>query len=156
MIEQKTEKRTMTGHIDLKLTDKDGNVKQHISKSNTFTDVGDAHVADQLDATPGEAAMGWLAVGTSPSAFAVGSTALTKEIDRNALTAGYPEQGAAANDNDVKYKASWSAGDATDAITEAGIFNASSAGTMLAASTFPVINKGSTDTLSIVWTITVG
>ena len=156
MIEKKTERRTLVGRIKLELKDKDGNVIEQRTIKNTFTDVGDAHVADQLAATPGEATMGWLAVGTSSAAFAVGSTTLTKEIDRNALTAGYPEQGSGGNDNDIVYAASWAAGDATDAITEAGIFNSSSNGTMLAASTFPVINKGASDTLSIKWTVTCG
>ena len=55
------ERRTMSGHIKIELTDKDGNVKQKIDLCNTFTDVGDAHVADQLSVSPGEAAMGWMA-----------------------------------------------------------------------------------------------
>ena len=102
--------------------------------------------------------MGWMSIGTGSAAFAVSSTALTSEIDRNALSAGYPEQGAGANDNDVLYAGSWAAGDGTGAITEAGIFNSSvaDAGTMLAASTFSVVNKGASDTLSIKWTVTCG
>ena len=145
MIEKqiKKERRTMTGHIKIELTDKDGVTKTVVDKKNTFTDVGDAHVADQLSVSPGEAAMGWMAIGTSSVAFAVGSTTLTKELDRNALSGSYPEQGAGGNDNDVKYKAAWAAGDGTGAITEAGIFNSSvaDAGTLLAGSTFSVVNK---------------
>jgi len=159
MIEKeiKKERRTFTGRIKLELTDKDGNIKT-TRICNTFTDVGNAHVADQLDATPGEAAMGFMAVGTSAVAFAVGSTTLGSELDRNALSGSYPEQGTAADDNDVVYKSTWAAGDGTGAITEAGIFNSSvaDAGTMLAASTFSVMNKGSSDTLTIVWTVSCG
>ncbi len=146
----------MKGHIKIELFDKEGNVTQIIEKENTFMAVGDAHVADQLDATPAELAMGWMAVGTNTSAFTTASTTLGTEIDRNALAAGYPEQQAAAADNDVVYKATWAAGDATGALTEAGIFNSSSAGSMLAASTFSVINKGASDTLTVTWTVTVG
>ena len=157
MIESKsTEKTLMKGHIKIELFDKEGNVTQIIEKENTFMAVGDAHVADQLDATPAELAMGWMAVGTNTSAFTTASTTLGTEIDRNALAAGYPEQQAAAADNDVVYKATWAAGDATGALTEAGIFNSSSAGSMLAASTFSVINKGASDTLTVTWTVTVG
>jgi hypothetical protein len=141
----------MKGHIKIQL-----NGKTVVDKSNTFTAVGDAHVADQLAATPGEAAMGWMAVGTNNTAFTTASTTLTKELDRNALAAGYPEQGAGASDNDVIYKATWAAGDGTGAIQEAGIFNSSASGTMLAASTFPVINKGASDVLTITWTVTCG
>ncbi len=146
----------MKGYIKIELFDKDGNVKQIVEKENTFMAVGDAHVADQLAATPTEAAMGWMAVGSGDTPFTTSSTALTDEIDRNALSGGYPEQQSGGDDNDVVYKATWAAGDATGALTEAGIFNSSSAGTMLAASTFSVINKGASDTLTITWTVTVG
>lgn len=148
----------LKGHIKLELFDKDGNLKEKIEKHNTFTAVGDAHVADQLADTPGEAAMGYMSVGTGSTAFTTSSTVLNSEIDRNALASGYPEQGAGASDNDVVYKATWAAGDATGAITEAGIFNSSvvDAGTLLAASTFSVINKGASDTLTITWTVTCG
>ena len=43
----------------------------------------------------------------------------------------------------------------TTGITEAGIFNASTVGTMLCRTTFNVVNKGNDDTLQITWTITV-
>ena len=154
--ELKADKTLLKGRIRFEIKDENGNIKQIVEKDNTFMAVGDAHVADQLAATPGEAKMGWLAVGTGTTPFATSSTELNSEIDRNALAAGYPEQGAAGDDNDVKYKATWAAGDATGAITEAGIFNSSAAGTMLAASTFAVINKGASDTLTITWTVTCG
>ena len=149
-------RKKIAGHIKIELTDKDGKSKVVVDKHNTFTDAGDAHVADQLSVSPGEAAMGWMSVGTGSTAFAVGSTTLNSEIDRNALAGSYPEQGTAANDNVVTYKATWAAGDATGAIVEAGIFNSSGAGSMLAASTFSVINKGASDTLTITWTVTIG
>ena len=159
MIQQKeNDKALMKGRVKIELTDVDGNVKDSIEFDNTFMAVGDAHVADQLAATPGETAMGYMSVGTGDTAFTVSSTTLNSELDRNALAAGYPEQQAGAADNDVVYKAAWAAGDGTGAITEAGIFNSSvaDAGSMLAASTFSVINKGAADTLTITWTVTVG
>ncbi|MCK9578801.1 hypothetical protein M0R01_04960 [bacterium] len=154
--EKKSDTTLLKGKIRFELFDEKGNIKQVVEKDNTFMAVGDAHVADQLAATVHEAKMGWIAIGTSTTPFSAASTALTSELDRNALAAGYPEQGAAAADNDVLYKASWAAGDGTGAITEAGIFNSSADGTMLAASTFPVINKGASDTLTITWTVTCG
>lgn len=143
------------GKIKFKLTDKDGNVTEKVI-DNTFTSVGNIHVADQLAETPAEAAMGFMAIGSSDSAFTVGSTTLGDEIDRNALSAGYPEQRDPANDDEVVYKALWAAGDGTGAITEAGIFNSSSSGTMLCCSTFDVVNKGADDSLEITWQVTVG
>ncbi len=159
MIEtKKSEKTLMKGHVKIELFDKHGILKQIVEKDNTFMAVGDAHVADQLDVTPGEAAMGYMSVGTGSSAFTTASTTLNSEIDRNALNGSYPEQQSGGADNDVVYKAAWATGDGTGALTEAGIFNSSvaDAGSMLAASTFSVINKGASDTLTITWTVTVG
>lgn len=159
MINHKTsEQQLVEGKIKIELTDENGNIKEVYEKANTFMAVGDAHVADQLDATPSESAMGYMSIGTGASAFTTGSTTLNSELDRNALAAGYPEQQAGGADNDVVYKATWAAGDGTGAITEAGIFNSSvaDAGTMLAASTFSVINKGASDTLTITWTVSIG
>ena len=153
---EKKEGMPMKGHIKIELFDAQGNVKEKIEKHNTFMAVGDAHVADQLAATSGEAAMGWMAIGTGSTAFTTSSTTLNSALDRNALASGYPEQQGGASDNDVVYKATWAAGDGTGAIKEAGIFNSSIAGTMLAASTFSVINKGASDTLTITWTVSCG
>jgi len=154
--ETKQDITLLKGKIRFELLDEKGNVKQVVEKDNTFMAVGDAHVADQLAAVPNEAKMGWIAIGTGATPLTVSSTELNSEIDRNPLSAGYPEQGAGAADNDVIYKATWASGDGTGAITEAGIFNSSANGTILAGSTFPVINKGASDTLTITWTVTAG
>ena len=151
-----TSKFFLKGKVKIELLDKDGELKDFRLFENTFMSAGDAHVADQLDETPDEAAMGWMAIGTSATAKAVGDTALNTELDRNPLAANYPDQLAGADDNDVVYKATWAAGDGTGAITEAGIFNSSANGTLLAGATFSVINKGASDTLTITWTVTCG
>ena len=59
-----------------------------------------------------------------------------------------------ANDA-VQYVATFAAGTGTGAITEAGIFNDAVTGTMLCRTVFAVINKGSLDTLTITWKVTV-
>jgi hypothetical protein len=55
----------------------------------------------------------------------------------------------------VTYVATFPAGTGTGAVTEAGIFNASSSGTMLCRTVFPVVNKQSGDSMTITWTVTV-
>ena len=47
------------------------------------------------------------------------------------------------------------AGTGTGAITEAGIFNASTNGTMLCRTVFPVVTKQAGDTIAITWKVTV-
>ena len=92
-----------------------------------------------------------MAVGSGSAAAAIGNTALGTELNRIALTtAGGTVSGAT-----VQYDATWSDAIGALAIEEAGIFNANSAGTMLARTVFAIINKGTDDTVTISWTITV-
>jgi hypothetical protein len=144
----------MIGNLKVALRDEFGNLKALRELDNVFTDAGDAHVADQMQSTPAEAAMSHMAVGTVTTTLTAGDTTLGGETDRNALTSFV--QGTGANDNKVVYIGDWAAADATAALTEAGIFNSSTGGTMLCAQTFSVINKGAADTLQITWTVTFG
>ena len=97
------------------------------------------------------AEMSHMAIGSADTAAAAGNTALATELNRIALTT----DGGTVSNNTVQYDASWTSAAAAYAIKEAGIFNAASGGTMLARTTFAVINKGTDDTVSISWTITV-
>ena len=144
----------MIGSLKLALRDEFGCLKALREIDNVFTDLGDAHVADQMESSPGEAVMGYMAVGTVSTTLTAGDTDLGGETDRNALTSFL--QGAGGDDNKVVYIGDWAAGDATGALTEAGIFNHTATGTMLCAQTFSVINKGASDTLQITWTVTFG
>jgi len=140
------------GKLHIELRDKEGKLKDERHIYNVVCALGDAYVADCV--TDNSATyMGWMAVGTGADAGAT-PTALTTENDRNALTS--TTQGAGGDDNDVIYVGDWAAGDATAAITEAGIFDADTAGTMFVYSHFAVINKGAADTLQITWTVTMG
>jgi len=139
----------IAGRVDLVLRGPDGTVRDERHIPNTVTALGDAHVADQLS-DQGDSAMSHMAVGTgTPTA-----TALQTEIDRNALDS--TTQGTAGDDNDVIFVCTWAAGDGTGALTEAGIFNDASAGTMFVSSSFSAINKGAADSLEITWTVTFG
>jgi hypothetical protein len=141
----------LVGRVRVELFGPDGELKEARAVDNLVVDAGKAHIADRLSTTPGGAAMGWMAIGTGSTAPAAANTALGTEIDRNATTSITDAA------NVVTYLGNWAAGDGTNsAIAEAGIFNASSVGTMLARATFTAINKGASDTLAITWTVTVG
>ena len=140
------------GKVEIILRDKDGGIKDYQLIHNTFTEVGDAHVADQLSGQL-EGPMTHMADGTGTGGGST-STTLVSELSRVALTS--TAQGTGANDNDVTYSATWGVGVGTGAITEAGIFNDPTAGTMLVYSSFAVKNKGALDTLTINWTLTFG
>lgn len=146
----------IVGHGRAVLRNGMGKIMELRDFDNVFTDAGDAHVADQMSSSPGEAVMSDMAIGTTTTTLTAGDTKLGGELDRNTLTSY--TQGAAADDNKVVYVGDWAAADGTGAITEAGIFNShtANAGTMLCAQTFSVINKGASDTLQITWTVTFG
>lgn len=154
MQEQLKERVPRKGKLHIKLFDEKGNIKFEKIIKNLMSNVGEAHIADQLSSSPGESAMSHIAVGTGTTAPTSANTAMEFELDRNALTSR--TQGAGGNDNDVIYVGDWAAGDGTGAITEAGLFNSSAAGTLLARATFAAINKGASDTLQITWTVTIG
>jgi len=148
------EKLSRMGVLKAELFGPDGLLKERRHVKNVITEVGDAYVADALSSSPGEAAMSHMAIGTSSTAASTSDTALVSQLDRNALTSR--TQGTGAADNDVIYVGDWAAGDGTGAITEAGILNSSSGGTLLARQVFSVINKGASDTLKITWTVSIG
>ena len=99
--------------------------------------------------------MSHMALGDTDTAAAAGNTTLANEISasRIALTT----DGGTVSTNTVQYDATWTSSHGAYVVKEAGIFNhaTSGSGTMLARTTFAVINKGTDDTISITWTITV-
>jgi hypothetical protein len=142
---------SITGEVDIVLRGPDGRIKERERIHNLVVTAGRAHCADQL-ADQGEAAMAYMAIGTGTTAPATTDTALETELDRNALDS--KTQGTGTDANKVTYTCTWAAGDGTGAITEAGIFNSASAGTMLSRVTFDVKNKGAGDSLTLTWTLT--
>ena len=115
--------------------------------NNLVVTVGKNWVADRMNDV--NAVMSHMALGTGTTAAAAGDTTLVTELDRNGLTS------TTVLNNTIAYAATWAAGDGTGAITEAGIFDASSAGDMLARTVFSVVNKGAADSITITWTITI-
>ncbi len=133
----------LKGHVSIKVN---GEVVQEIP--NLVVTAGKNYVASRIkDATA--TAMSHMAIGTSSTAAAVGNTALGTEAGRVSLTS------TTVTDNEIAYVATFGAGTGTGAIVEAGLFNASSGGTMLCRTVFSVVNKGASDSMTITWTVTV-
>ena len=138
----------LTGALKIVLTDAQGNIKDEQEVKNLVVTVGKNFIASRMkDATA--TAMSHMAIGSGTTAAAAGDTTLGTELGRVALTS------TTVTTNNVAYVATFPAGTGTGAITEAGLFNASSAGTLLCRTVFSVINKGAADTLGITWTVTV-
>ena len=139
----------LTGELKLTLTNEGGDITQEVIVPNTVVTVGKNFIASRMNTTT--TTMSHVELGTGTTGAAVGNTALETVISgsRTALTS------TTVTANAVAYVVTFAAGTGTGAVTEAGIFNASSGGTMLCRTTFSVINKAAADTLGITWTITV-
>lgn len=140
------------GIVHFILTDENGNIKEQ-REQNLVVNTGLAYIASRMVGTA-KAVMSHMAVGTGTTAAAAADSALGTESARVALTSTTIVTTTATNDA-VEYVATFSPGTATAALTEAGIFNASSSGDLLCRTVFPVINKGALDTLTITWKVTV-
>ena len=135
------------GDLKITVTNPEGKIKQEVEVPNLVVTTGKNFIASRMkDASA--TAMTHMAIGTGSTSAAAGNTALGSEAGRVALTS-------TVTDNAVAYVASFPAGTGTGAITEAGLLNASSSGTLLCRTVFSVINKASGDTLGITWTVTV-
>lgn len=145
-------KLSISGRLTIVLYGPDGVVKDQRKINNLVVGTGLGHIVSRMTGTSSNV-MSHLQLGTGSTAATAANTALEAAISpRNALvstTAGgtYSEQ--------LTYVASFIAGEATGSLREAAIFNASSSGTMLCRTVFPVINKGAGDTLQITWTISL-
>ena len=138
----------MTGELRITVTNPEGTITQETVVPNLVVTSGKDFIAERMkDATT--TAMSHMAIGTGSTAAAAGDTALGTEAGRVSLTS------TTVTANAVAYVATFGAGTGTGAITEAGLFNASSSGDMLCRTVFSVINKGAADTLGITWTVTV-
>jgi len=130
------------------LTDKHGNVKQDFSVPNLVVTSGKVFIASRMIGTE-QNVMSHMALGTGTTAAVVANKSLQTEVFRNLFSA-FSSSSAV-----ITYTANFIAGQATGAMTEAGVFSASTGGTMLCRTVFPVVNKGADDAMSITWTVTI-
>ena len=142
----------LSGQLNIVLKDKAGNVKDSREVKNLVVNAGLAYIASRMTGTS-KSVMSHMALGSGTTAAAAGQTDLVSVLgSREALDSTTI---AGTNNEKVVYVSSFEAGDATGAVTEAGIFNAASGGDMLCRTVFSVVNKAADDTLSITWTITL-
>ena len=137
----------ISGKVRVVHKDANLNLISDITHCNDIVDSGLAYLASRA-INASAAVMSHIALGDSVVAVAPADVALGNELGREAIVL------AVSVANVVTYETSFGPGVATGAITEAGIFNAPAAGTMLNRLVFPVINKGALDTIEVEWTVT--
>jgi hypothetical protein len=144
-----------TGHVEIVVTDKQGKIKETRSVKNLVMTVGKAYIAQRMTSGSTQI-MNTMAIGVGTTTPAATQTALSSEAGRVA-TSSFSAGGTSGNE--VTATATFPAGTGTGSITEAGIFNPSSAGaaagTMMCRTTFPVVSKAAGDSIAITWKVTV-
>jgi hypothetical protein len=136
-----------TGEVLIVKTDKHGVVTK-TKVHNLVVTAGKNYIASRMVGTS-SAVMSHMAIGTGTGTPGASDTTLGTQTGRVSLSSS------TATANSVTYTATFPAGTGDGAITEAGVFNASSGGTMLCRTTFPVVNKQAGDTIAITWVVTV-
>ena len=123
--------------------------------SNLLTSAGKAGLASRVNGDGGEAAFTYIAVGTGITAAVVGDTALQTELSTLGLARvlGTLSRITTTVTNDTAQITTTFTVTGTAAVTEAGLLNAASVGTLLARQVFSAINVVNGDSLTITWKI---
>jgi hypothetical protein len=168
----------LRGSVDIKVWGPDGSLKEDRFIPNLVVQAGKNYIATRMIGTSNATAvattnsttscMTHMALGTSNATALVTDSTLSSEVTVAGDIAAYTRATIASTTQStgvVTYVAVFGTNNPqrtntsnTTAITEAGIFNSSTAalgGTMLCRTTFAAVNKGNDDTLQITWSITV-
>ena len=142
----------LTGHWHIQLYGAPNELKQEVYGKNIITEGGKSFLASFLaEATTSAKTFTalYIGVGTDSTAEAASNTALGVELAR--------QTGAASNSANAIYEvtATMASGIGTGAITEYGLFDSNTAGTMFSRDTESVVNKGANDTLTVTTKVTI-
>lgn len=133
----------------------DGKVKEGKIVHNLITNTGLAGAASRLNGSGSEAVFTYLAVGTGTTAASASDTALQTEL----ATSGLSRVNATASrvtttvTNDTAQLLTTFTVTGTQAVTEAGILNAASSGTLLSRQVFSAINVVNGDSLQLTYKV---
>ena len=140
-----------TGLVTIVHKNAAGDILSEQKVKNLVVTSGKNHIAAKIAATTNSpASMTHRSIGTGTVSPSAGDTGLGTEASTRASLSA-----TVVSTNTVTYTATFVAGNGTGAITEAGIFNASTGGTMLCRTTFSAVNKASGDSIAITWVVTV-
>ena len=140
----------LTGHIKFDLYAKDGSLKDTREVKNVVVTVGKNYMATWLTAaTQSGYFMQYIGLGEGTTPANAADTTLESPLVTRVAGTLSPSTNVWQN------QATFGPGVDTGAITESGIFSASSGGTMLAHQVFAVINKDTNDSLQVTWQITL-
>jgi hypothetical protein len=149
---------TLKGSMEIALRDANtGEELERIHVTNTVVTAGRAWVLQHI---AGSAVFGgnttsplsYVAVGTSTTAPTTGDTGLGSEVTRLTIQ-NFTSSNLTSNPPSYQIECSFATNLANTTLGEVGLFNSSGSGTMLAHATFGTINKTTSNTLGISYTV---
>lgn len=144
----------MRGCLEIVLKDLTGNLLKHEKVENIIVTAGRAWVLKQINSSDIATAqsIGFMAIGTGNTAPATSQTALVEETTRNAIVS-FTTANLTSNPPSWRAECSFASDEGNTTLAEVGLFNSSAAGTMLGRATFATLNKTTSNTLAISYTI---
>lgn len=135
----------------------DGSIVERREVKNTIVTAGRAWILKHIVGTAvfngnETAPLNYMAIGTSTTAPATSDTALGSETTRKTIQA-FTTSNLTSNPPSYQLEVSYATNEGNTTLAEVGLLNSSSGGTMLAHATFGTINKTTSNTLSISYTI---
>jgi hypothetical protein len=143
----------MRGFIEITLRDLAGNVLE-VKKENTIVTAGRRWVLQQICSSVINTAqsISYMAIGTGTTAPATSDTALASEASRKAIGT-FTTTNLTSNPPSWRAETSWATNEGNTTLGEVALLNSSSGGTMLGRATFSTINKTTSNTLTISYTV---
>lgn len=136
-----------TGEVFIDII-RDGQVVEQRHIPNLVVTTGKNFIASRMTGTS-QSVMSHMAIGSDSTAVVAGNTALGTELGRVSLGSS------TASGSTITYTATFPGGTGTGNVVEAAILNASSNGTMLCRTVFPVVSKQVADTIAVTWVVTI-
>lgn len=134
-----------------------GHWAKSLNIHNLVTNAGKAGVASRINGADAEAAFTYIAMGTGATAAAAGNTTLQTELAASGLSRANATASRVTTTvtNDTAQLVYTFSVTGTAAVTESGVLNAASVGTLLARQVFSAINVVNGDSLQITWKFAV-
>lgn len=128
-----------------------------VTIANLITTTGKAGIASRINGAGSEAAFTYIALGTGTTAAAVGDTALETELSTGGMSRANATASRTTTDttDDTARLVNTFTITGTAAITESGVLNAASTGTLLCRQVFSAINVSNGDSLQVTWDVDV-
>ena len=144
----------LRGHLELFLRDIKGNTVGKRSVHNVVVTNGRVFVLEQIASSDidTDRSLSHLAIGTDTTAAATSDTAMGSETTRKAIGT-FTTSNLTSNPPSWRAEVSFATNEGNTTLGEAGLFNSSAAGTMFNHAVFTTLNKTTSNTLTVRFTV---